>query len=382
MGKMLRILALMLAAVMLCGCQGISMTNGSDDSEPVSQQQDGFLKVYAESGYRYALQQAFSHINMSDSTLEILWTGEKSTADVVITDYVPAEEYDGYMVLNTEKLTAQGIEQLMLRTDRGVIGLPVFLHLDGFWYDQLLYQENNITVPQSRNAWSSCTLNEAYPAVCDEESMEALFWGVVAPLYLRYGGTEEELSAGKLQKDCLQSALDQVAWMLQEKQLILTDEARQNFTSSKATFWIAGVDQAARFYNFKSNLSSWNISLSLPFESDEKPECIVRADMLLIRNTADSALAERFLELFYEGKTLIDLSENTKMPMACRTRYSPSVVPELAQICHTALASPATELRYVICTWDEDKQEKVYSSLLKMMQAETDPVQTASMILQ
>lgn len=382
MGKMVKILAAVLAFCLLCGCNGVSNTNGSENAETVSPPENGFLKVYAESGYRYALQQVFSHINMSDSSLEILWTGEKNSADVVITDYVPIEEYGDYMVLNTQKLSAQGMEQLLLRTDRGVIGLPVFLHLDGFWYDQWLYQENNATVPQSKNTWSSCELNGEYPAVCDKESMEALFWGVVAPLYLSCGGTEQELITGQLQKTNLQSALEQVRKMLETKQLILTGEARQTFTSSNATFWIAGVEQLSRSYNYQSNLSTWNISLSLPFEADEKTECVVRADMLLIRNTADPSLAERFIELFYDEKILTDLSENTKMPMACRMRYSPSEVPEMAQICHTALSSPTAELHYVICGWEEGKQEKVYSALLQLMQGKIDSAQTADLILQ
>ncbi len=370
-----RLFSLLLVLLLLCGCRGVPADGDGQKNQTDPGQPGGCLTVYAESEYRYALQQVFSHINMVDSRLEIQWAENKSTADVVITDCVPENEQGEYMVLHTDVLSTQPLEQLTLSTRQGVIGLPVFLHLNGFWYDQLLHSNHNEAVPQSAGAWLGNSLCEEYPTVCAEDNVEALFWGIVAPLYIGCGGTEEELSTGALQPDSLLPALEQFCNMT--KAIVLTDQAREKFTSSEAEFWIADIGQIAKHYNYKSNLSQWGISLSVPFDVEEKTQCVVWADMLLIRNTVDPSMAKQFLNLFYENNMLTDLSENTRMPMACQMQYSPSAIPELVQICYTALSSPAMELRYVICTWSEEKAEGIKTSLLALLGGEIDAQQAA-----
>ncbi len=362
-----RIMVLVLACLLLTGCKGFPASDGSVGEQSPSGSGKSAVTVYAEAEYRYALQQVFSYINMSESSLEILWTGEKSSADVVITDCVPQSDYSLYRPLDTKKLNIQGAEAFALRTQQGIIGLPLFLHVNGFWYDELLYTQQQRAVPQSRDTWLSGTLSREYPAVCDRQSMEALFWSMVAPLYLAAGGTDEELAAGQLQAACLQPALEQVAQAVEDRYLLLTADARQKFTDTEAAFWLADGAEVAKSYNLKSNLSRWGISLSVSFGADQQAQSVAWADMLLIRSTAEKEVTDRFLQLFYTEKVLADLSEDTKMPMACRMNYIPSVVPEPAKTCYTALSSPAMELCCIVCGWSEETRETVETTLLHMI---------------
>ncbi len=364
------LLSALLALLLLCGCNGTSISGENQNGTTDAGGQYSSLTVCADENYRYALQQVFSHVNMTENDISILWTGDMSTADVVITDRVPESDFGKYMVLDMDALDFAEMEQLTLRTQQGVIGLPLFLRLDGFWYDQLLYANHDVAVPHSLDSWLDCPLNTQYPAVCHSDSIASVFWGMVAPLYLSFGGTEEDLALGVLKPESLLPALEQVVHMVESRALVLSDRARESFTSVQAEFWIAGVDQVAKYYTYKSNLSAWDISLAAPFDTGEKPQCVVRADVILIRNTVDKAVAERFLNLFYENKVLTDISDDTKMPMACQISYAPSVVPELAYTCYTALSSPRAELRYVVCSWSDEKTKSMETVLLDILGGE------------
>ena len=54
----------------------------------------------------------------------MVWSEDFASADVVITDHLPLEDHSKYRVLNTQKLQVQGIEDLMVFTDQGTIGIP------------------------------------------------------------------------------------------------------------------------------------------------------------------------------------------------------------------------------------------------------------------
>ena len=178
-----------LVLLLLVGCAN-GAANSEDGSSPDEQNQNiGTLTVYASGNYKAALQQVFSHLNLAQTEFCVNWSEDIATADVVITDNLPPQSHGDYCVLQPEKLQVQGIEQLTVRSEQGVIGLPVFLQLDGFWYDQLLYDSSGIEVPQSMDSWQACSFRDQYPILCDEADMCALFWSVAAPYYLKSGGS-------------------------------------------------------------------------------------------------------------------------------------------------------------------------------------------------
>lgn len=372
----IRLLCFVLAMLLLCGCKGNSVSNGAQSSE--SDQQDVWtVGVYSEQRYKAALEQVFSHINLTEKRIQIHWTGEKNGADVIITDQVNPEELDDYAVVEMGNLNIQPVEQLILRDDRGAIGIPVFLRMDSFWYDALLYENTGVSVPHSLDSWKSSNLNQAYPAVCSENDVSALFWGVVAPLYLGFGGESKDLSCGEFDQESLLAALQQLEMLRQENLLKLTSDARQLFTSTQASFWIAGVERVAESYHYMSTLSSWDISLGLPFAAQVQPMCVLRSDMLMIRQTTDPELAKLFLQLFFRQQTIAELSGDLQMTMACHMQYSPSVIPELVQACYTALSSPTVKLVYTSCCWERGQQERVYGAILSLMKGELTAAQAA-----
>lgn len=371
-----------LIVLLLGGCVNgtVNSQDGSNGEE--KPQNIGTLTVCAPEKYKSALQQVFSHINLSQTEFSVKWSSNFADADVVIAEYLSLENHGDYRVLDPQKLQVQGIEALSVRSEQGVIGIPVFLHLDSFWYDQLLYDSHEIEPPQSKDAWQTCNLNGQHQIVCDETDMYALFWSVVAPYYLKSGGSTQELAEGNFQRESLVNALKILEDMREEGFVQLSDQAWQSFAEMKAAYWITCVDNVATYYNHMSTRSSWRPALSLPFTALEKTVCVVRADVLAVRKDADSALTDRFLELFFKQQVLADLSAYSRVPLACQIKYAPEVVPALPQVCYTLLSSPTVDVVQVPCVWSANKQQQIHSFLLRFMNGAVSAAEAAEGMLQ
>lgn len=376
--RKVRLLCFLLTVALMMGCANGTASQTLDPNGDHNAQSIGTLMVYAPEKYRPALQQVFSHINLSQTTFRVNWSGDFYTADIVIVDNLPPEEQGNYRVLDPEKLQVQGIEQLTVRSQQGVVGLPLFLQVGGFWYDELLYQTSGIPAPQSMDSWKECPLKGQYPIVCDETDMSALFWTVVAPYYLKNGGSPQELAEGAFQEAYLFAALKTLETMAQSGTIQLQEHAWQSFTANQAAYWITGVDNVAAYYNYQSNRSSWKLSCSLAFDAQERAICVARADVLAVRKDADTVLTDRFLEVFFTQQNLADVSAYSRMPLACRMSYAPGAVPELPQMCYTMLSSPALDMVQVPCLWHTDQQQQVYTLLLSLMNGTLDAAQAAN----
>ena len=371
MKKSKRLLCLVFILVFLCGCHSAEQLDGESDYT-TDHSSPGKITVYSEQRYKAALTQVFSHINLTEKSFSVEWVGNASVADIVITNN--PNNYENYRAIDVQQLSVKPMEQLMLLDDQGVIGVPVFLRLCGFWYDELYFSSADLIVPRSAETWMA-----SFPAVCEKNDVDAIFWGIVAPAYLYYGGSAEELASGQLDAEYLSNAFSYLQELYDQGLLQLTEDARQNFTSTQAAFWLASDQQIAASYNFMSNRSKLGFAAGLILPAREYSQCIVRADVLLVRENADPKLTDLFLQRFFREQTLIELSGDTQMPLACQVMYGPSVIPEMAQICYTVLSSPAVEITYVTSNWDQETENAITEALQSLLQ---DEITTESAILE
>lgn len=360
----MRLICLILFVALLCGC-GVPEPSGGEHNSEDELAEHGRIAVYSEQQYKTALMQIFSHINLTEKTFSVDWVGDMEQADIVITNNLNKENYGNYQVIDVQKLSVKPVQQLIVQDDRGVIGVPVFLRLCGFWYDELLYSSMDLKVPQSMETWTQSNL---YPTVCEKNDTEALIWGIIAPLYLYYGGTAAELSTGALSQETLSKAMTHLQALCDQNLLQVTDDARQSFTSTQAAFWLTGANQIAASYNYMSNRSKLGFVNGLILPAKEHSKCVVRADVLLVHKDADPAFAELFLQSFFREQTLIELSTDTLMPLACQVQYGPSVIPELAQICYTVLSSPSVEISYVSCGWSREQENALTQKIESVLE--------------
>ena len=368
--------------LLLAGCGNGAVNTDGDINAEQSTHSKETLTIYSPATYRSAVQQVLSHINLAQTDFRVVWSEDLASADVVITDHLPLEDHSKYRVLNTQKLQVQGIEDLMVFTDQGTIGIPLFLQLDCFWYDQLIYDHNGIPAPQSLDSWQSCSLNGQHPVLCDQKDMCALFWSIVAPYYLEYGGSIDALSKGDFEPEVLEEALLVLENMRDHEVIKLSDQAWQAFAENQAAYWVTGVDSVATYYNHMINPSSWRPSVSFPFYAQERAVCVIRADVLAVRKTADTELADRFLELFFKQQTMADLSAHSRMPLACHIYYAPEAVPELSQVCYAVLSSPHVDVAQVPCVWGVGQPQQVYDLLQDFMSGTMDAAEAAEQMTQ
>lgn len=370
MKKVRRLACLLLAMLILCGC-GSAEPSGGESDHTTDSTDKGKVTVYSEQRYKAALMQAFSHINLTENSFSVDWVEDMAQADIVITGN--PDGCEDYRVIDVRQLPVQPMEQLMILDDRGVIGVPVFLRLCGFWYDELFYSSGDLTVPRSADTWTQKT-----PAVCEKNDTDTLIWGVLAPAYLYYGGTSEELASGQLQPEILSKSLSHLQEICDQGVLQLTDDARQLFTSTQAAFWLASDQQIAASYNFMSNRSKLGFTAGLILPAREYSHCVVRADVMMVRQNADHTLTDLFLQRFFREQTLIELSTDTQMPLACQVKYGPSVIPELAQLCYTVLSSPTVGITYVTCNWSQEEEAAIMKAIQPLLTDKTTAESTAS----
>ena len=369
---------------MAAGCALLMMGTGcspekaplSSPGSPVSETAlSGSLSVYAEKGYQTALERVFRTLNLRHPLLDMQWADTPAGADIVITDRLPAEEAGQYRTLDNvaDPLRDVLIPELVLRDERGVLGLPLFLRCDSYWYDTLLYQKIESAVPYSLESFRSSPLLSEFPVVCDIQGMEHLFWSTAAPVYLSAGGTEEELSVASFRPEPLLAALKRIRELTDGGMLSMQENAQSRFTSDTAMFWITDVHKIAGVLNRMPNLSDISFAPTLVYTKTSAASLVVRADFVTVRQQASPVLAEFFLRTLYENKTLVNLTIDTKIPLACRLSFGTNSVPELVAACYTILASPSLQLFYLPCRWDASVSARIEAALSGLASASLTP---------
>ena len=108
-----------------------------------------------------------------------------------------------------------------------------------------------------------------------------------------------------------------------------------------------------------SNRSKLGISSGLILPAGNRSQCIVRSDVILVHQDADPYLTDLFLRRFFEEQTLVELSSDTQLPIACQIQYGPSVIAELAQISYSVLSPPSVEIVYINCGWNSSEEAAI-----------------------
>lgn len=109
----------------------------------------------------------------------------------------------------------------------------------------------------------------------------------------------------------------------------MQENAQSRFTSDTAMFWITDVHKIAGVLNRMPNLSDISFAPTLVYTKTSAASLVVRADFVTVRQQASPVLAEFFLRTLYENKTLVNLTIDTKIPLACRLSFGTNSVPEL-----------------------------------------------------
>ena len=89
------------------------------------------------------------------------------------------ESAKGFAVLDNMADIAEFIPELLYRSGKKIIGLPLFLETSGIWIDKLPYIRENAAVPCRFSDIFGSEFVKSNPMLADSEG---LYWGFVAPL--------------------------------------------------------------------------------------------------------------------------------------------------------------------------------------------------------
>lgn len=365
------------------GCRPSSHIRPSNN-EPVIDQGNisGKLSVYSQYSYKAALSRVFRTLNMQYSQLDVQWTNDRSKADIIITDAIFNNETAEFRTLDQE---AQDLEKVLIpnlifRDHRGVVGLPLFLRTDCYWYDELFYKKAGNPIPLSIGEFMDSPLRHDFPAIYDRDNAESIFWSTLAPIYLSLGGNKVELENASFQLEPMSGAFRYLYKMGKHKILIPKENAYMDFLSNNTMFWNTDFTAITDIRNRMPNLSKLGLSPTLIYDTKDLPNIILRADIVAVKKTTDKKLSQVFLSWLFDNKTLVNLAVDSKVPLACKISYGYNSIPELTNTSLALLSSPSLNIIYLSYNWDYSIKTKISDAINNVLNFTLSPEEASRLI--
>lgn len=377
-------ISLLSVILMLTGCKISETTHTPSHETPVENNVSGNLKVYSANYYQSSLERFFRSLNSQYPNFNIYWTNKIESADIVITDYISNYSTDEYMCLDefSKPIYDVLIPNLIFSDSRGIVGLPLFLRVDSFWYDELLFKKTESSIPFSLESLIESPLRKEHPIVFGDNDIESVFWSVIAPMYLTYGGTVQELSSANFSQGPAKKALNYLNNFIKSGLIFHDDNPSKGFNSNSSMMWFTNIANISEIKNQMPNLSKISFAPTLIYKRNESTKIILRSDFLVVRENKDldTNLIKIFIENIYDNQTLVNLSVDSKLPLACKIAFGYNSVPETVKTCYTILASPSLDISYLSCRWDPFKKQDILNILNKFIKGSISLEESCQML--
>lgn len=373
-----KLLSSALCLLLICGCTDSS--GGTNDSTINDPEITGKITISAAPEYSAALSKVADRIERNSPGLEISFTDD--SADIIITDRLPENAVQNCMPLNSaaEKIGSTIIPELTIKNGDDIIGLPLFLKIESYWFDRLYYQANSREIPFSLTAVKASLKSNEHCAVFSPSSAESFFWSTAAPYYIKAGGTAEELSNADFNSEKLQKALENASQLFKHGIVSADTSAGELFLSEQLMFYIADISKiSAERHNFPLN-SDISLAPSLIF-NDNCSTLAVRSAFVTVRKSADKDLVNKFLAELYSNEILLNIIKSSEIPLACRISYDNNSVPALTAGVNSVLSSPDVGIHYINCRWNEKITAAVTEAVNGIADGNLSAAQAANHIL-
>lgn len=318
--------------------------------------------ISAPTEYASALSKVSERIESNIPGLKILFS--EKDADIIITDRLPSDSFSEYMSLEdiSGQIKNTVIPELTVKNGNDIIGIPLFLKIESYWFDNLYYQANSKSVPFSLSAVKEAIKSAEHGAIFDRSASESFFWSTLAPYYLASGGTENELGFADFNREKLTAAAESTARLFKEKIVSVNEAANELFLSERLMFYITDVSEiAAERHSLPIN-SEVSFAPDLIFD-DGTAELIVRSAFIAVKKALPKALVNKFLGELYSNEILLNIIKSSGIPLACRIEYNNNSVPELVSGINAVLSSPDVNIHYINCFWNEQTVSAVNNAI-------------------
>ena len=378
-----KILPFLLALiVMLTGCRNGSESYGSVFSGTEFSDPNGTLKIFVRHDFKSSLNRFAATLRLEHPNFTVELTDNPYDSDIVISDTVPSGDENALVPL--DDIVADYTEifpsDFLLENQKGIIGVPLFLSFDAFWFDELIYRRTEADIPASIDELISSSLIDSYIPICSDTSLSGIFWSAVAPVYLSSGGKADDVANGKFAREPAVSAFERLNLIRENALLTQTEDSEQLFTKNSSLFWAENISKVERIQNNMPGLSTTSFHPSLIFHENETPSVVLRAHILTVRESADMYLAEIFIKELYSESTLLTVATESKIPLACKCSYGSHSLPQFAHTVYSVLASPSVGLYNIICRWSDSDKSRIYGSVLAFFNDNLSPEAAADIL--
>ena len=332
-------------SILLSGCGGTaggarSITAGNVETE---------LKLYCDAYYHGAFERLGRAFNSVYPELSLGFADDISSADIIITDRMDETDAAQYRILGEKYGDASFIPELFFKSGNRVIGLPLFLETAGFWQDSLPYQRENAEIPCRYNEFIASDFVKLFPAVYSAAN-DNTYWGLIAPLYISFGGTAEELSTGNLNESLLNAARERLGAATADGALICSDDPEKLFSSGKASAWLCSYREIIAARQDMPVSSKLIFAPGLSAMQNESIYLIIRADSVFVSKKADRAATDKLLNFLFSSKQLLNLINDTHIPSAAKVNCEDRSLPEIFREFYSVLSSTAVNIIYITDT--------------------------------
>ena len=355
-----KFISVVLCIFLLTGCA--EEKDRAISSENRTAENNEKIIISAPPKYASALSKVSERIESNIPGLKILFS--ENDADIIITDRLPSDSFSEYMSLEdiSGQIKNTVIPELTVKNGNDIIGIPLFLKIESYWFDNLYYQANSKSVPFSLSAVKEAVQSAEHGAIFDRSASESFFWSTLAPYYLAAGGTGKELGFAEFDREKLGAAVKSSARLFKEKIVSVNDTAKELFLSERLMFYITDVSEITVERHSLPVNSEISFTPGLIFD-DGKAELVIRSAFITVKKSAPKALVNKFLGELYSNEMLLNIIKSSEIPLACRIEYNNNSVPELVSGINAVLSSPDVNIHYINCFWNEQTVSAVNNAI-------------------
>lgn len=336
--------------LLLCGCDAAMRSARKTDGKAVTYS----LEICCNSYYELALQRVIRNINSVYPDLNITFTDESSNADILITDRMDNSAAENLAALDNLSDTADFIPELLFRHGEKIIGLPLFLETDGIWIDELPYLRENVDIPYRFSDAVNSAFVKSHPILFGD-SFESLYRGLIAPLYISFGGSDADISSGKLSGSALDKSLERLREMTVSGVLKSSDNPSAAFTAGQTAGRLCSFLDIIKIQQDMPLSSSLVFSPGITSYDNEKVYLIIYADTLFVTKNADEAAAKLFITQLFAADNILRLVSDTHLPPAVKVNCKNHSLPEIFRNFYSVLSSTSVETVYVTDTRSDNE---------------------------
>lgn len=274
----------------------------------------------------------------------------------------------------SENMDGRIIDALKPANIHAVSSVPLLIDAYGLWYNEYFFTRNDLKIPFYYNNLNQIIMLEepVLPIfICDKMNLQTFASNsVLTAAYSQMGNDlfalNDEDKSSVFDNMDFTDIVFRVKDALSEDRLMISesDDTIHQWASGKAMFypgsmWLARRIQSIVYHSFELRFSPGVFLL------DDQHPCILidSASAFIPAKSPNKETALKFMEFIYTNNSLVTFTEDTYVPVACKTDLENSNVSTITQEFIKLLSDPDLEIISAKELVNEEISQKIYKMI-------------------